>query len=135
MVSATRLSIAIGAAAVLVAWAGMAIHDVYELPTLIPADPQFTIPSAIYVVAGAAWALRSSAATRALFGGWVVLNLIGGGILSVLPLPLLPWVPEQSLAHYAVHVVYAAAQLPALWLLARPSGRSAVKESAAGSKA
>jgi hypothetical protein len=72
---------------------------------------------------------------RALFGGWVVLNLIGGGLLSVLPLPFLPWVPEQSLAHYAVHVVYAAAQLPALWLLARPSGRRVVKESAAKPRA
>jgi hypothetical protein len=132
---ATRLSIAIGAAAVVVAWAGMAIHDVYELPALVPADPQFTIPSAIYVVAGAAWALRPSAAMRALFGGWVVLNLIGGGLLSVLPLPFLPWVPEQSLAHYAVHVVYAAAQLPALWLLARPLGRRVVRESVAKPKA
>ena len=39
------------------------------------------------------------------------LMLIGGG-LSVLPLPILPFSPEQSYAHYLSHAVYAAAQLP-----------------------
>jgi hypothetical protein len=37
--------------------------------------------------------------------------LIGGG-LSVLPLPILPFSPEQSYAHHLSHAAYAAAQLP-----------------------
>ncbi len=107
------------AAAVVLAWAGMAVHDVYELPALVPASPQFTLPSAMYLALGAAWILRPLAATRWLLGVWLVLNLVGGGILSVLPLPFLPWAPEQSFSHYAVHLVYALTQLPALRILAR----------------
>jgi len=41
-----------------------------------------------------------------------ILQLIGGAILSVLPLPILPFVPEQSPDHYISHAVYGLAQLP-----------------------
>jgi len=34
--------------------------------------------------------------------------------LSVLPLPVLPFTPEQSLRHYSFHVLYAATQVPLL---------------------
>ena len=54
---------------------------------------------------------------------WGLLHLIGGGILSVLPLEMLPFAPEQSARHYAFHGVYAAAQLPlilAMWARLRP---------------
>ena len=44
--------------------------------------------------------------------GWALLHLVGGGILSVLPLGLFPFTPEQSLGHYGAHVVYAVAQVP-----------------------
>ena len=30
----------------------------------------------------------------------------------MLPLPILPFSPEQSLTHYAAHVVYAVGQVP-----------------------
>ena len=42
---------------------------------------------------------------------WAVLNLIGGA-LSVLPLSFLPFVPAQTVEHYAYHALYAASQLP-----------------------
>ena len=41
-----------------------------------------------------------------------VLQLIGGAIISVLPLSFLPFVPEQSLSHYLSHVVLGIAQIP-----------------------
>ncbi|MEO5939786.1 MAG: hypothetical protein ABIQ76_02765 [Candidatus Limnocylindrales bacterium] len=44
--------------------------------------------------------------------GWALLNLVGGGIISVLPLGLFPFAPEQSLGHDGAHVVYAVAQIP-----------------------
>jgi hypothetical protein len=48
-----------------------------------------------------------------------VLNLVGGGILSVLPLGLFTFQPEQSLRHYAIHVTYGVAQIPLAVLAAR----------------
>lgn len=44
--------------------------------------------------------------------GWALLHLIGGGILSVLPLPVLPYSPEQSLRRYSFHLLYALTQVP-----------------------
>lgn len=52
-----------------------------------------------------------------------------GAILSVLPIPILPFSPEQSWDHYASHILFALAQLPAVYLLATrrplPSGIAA----------
>jgi hypothetical protein len=41
---------------------------------------------------------------------------LAGGMVSVLPLGWLPFMPEQSLAPYAAHVIYAVCQLPLLTL-------------------
>ena len=49
---------------------------------------------------------------------WSILHLVGGGILSVLPLPIWPYEPAQTMTHYAMHLLYGAAQLPLIWLLA-----------------
>ena len=59
----------------------------------------------------AAWALL----------GWGVLNLVGA-ILTVLPLGILPFDPQQTLFHYSFHAIYAIAQVPlilttAIWLV------------------
>jgi len=67
----------------------------------------------------AGWAvrpLRRSATVGLLVWGW--LNLVGGA-LSVLPLPFLPFRPEQTLHHYAFHVVYAVLQIPLLVVTTR----------------
>lgn len=44
---------------------------------------------------------------------------MGGGLLSVLPLPLWPYQPQQSLRHYTVHALYAVLQVPLLVMVAR----------------
>ena len=54
-----------------------------------------------------------------LLFGWGIISL-AGAVATVLPLPVLPFQPEQSLRHYAVHAVYAASQLPVLWLMWKP---------------
>lgn len=59
---------------------------------------------------------------------WVgLLNLIVGSVLSVLPLVIWPFVPDQSSSHYAAHLAYLLAQLPALYALwlTRPRSSSA----------
>ena len=48
----------------------------------------------------------------ALLLAWALLNLLGGAVLSVLPLPFLPFVPEQSLRHYSFHLLYGLTQVP-----------------------
>lgn len=42
--------------------------------------------------------------------GQASLHLVGGA-LSVLPLPFLPFAPEQSPKHYAFHGLYALTQI------------------------
>ena len=41
-------------------------------------------------------------------------QLIGGAILSVLPLSFLPFEPEQSVDHYMSHVLLGVTQIPLL---------------------
>ena len=92
---------------------GMLAHDVFEFGPAFLVDPQTLIPLGIFAILAilAARETAGRAAWTALFA-WAVLNLVGGGILSVLPLGLLPFQPEQSLAHYGAHVVYTLAEVP-----------------------
>jgi len=38
--------------------------------------------------------------------------LVGGAILSVLPLPFLPFAPAQTVDHYLTHVILGITQIP-----------------------
>jgi hypothetical protein len=99
--------------ATLIAVAGMAIHNAVEFGPGFLLDPQTLIPVAIFAALG--WACRGSRARTPmlmLLVAWAVLNLVVGGILSVLPLPIFPFAPEQSLRHLAAHVVYTLAEIP-----------------------
>lgn len=107
-----------------IAAAGMVAHNVLEFGPAFLLRPETVIPLAIFgLLALLAWARPANAAVHVLLLGWAVLNLIGGGILSVLPLGLFPFQPEQSLGHYAVHVLYAVAQLPLVVLAGRALSR------------
>ena len=66
-----------------------------------------------------AWARPTSRIVHVLLLGWALLNLVAGGILSVLPWGLFPFQPEQSLGHYAIHAIYAVAQIPLVVLAVR----------------
>lgn len=90
----------------------MLAHNLYELP-LSPIDLENSGPTAFAAIIGIAYALRpDSRAVAAAALGWGVLNLVIGGIVSVLPLSILPFVPEQSVTHYGAHVVYTLGQIP-----------------------
>ena len=104
--------LSIGSATV-IAVAGMAIHNVVEFGPGFLLDPQTLIPVAIF--AALAWSCRVARPRTPmlmLLVAWALLNLVVGGILSVLPLPIFPFAPEQSLRHLAVHVVYTLAEIP-----------------------
>jgi hypothetical protein len=100
------------AAALTVSAGSMLAHNLYELP-LSPIDLENAGPVAFAGLLAAAYALRpGSKAVAAALLGWGVLNLVIGGIVTVLPLSILPFVPEQSITHYGAHVVYTLGQVP-----------------------
>lgn len=99
-------------AALTLSAASMLAHNLYELP-LSPIDLENSGPIVFAAILGVAYAVRpDSKPVAAAALGWGVLNLMIGGIVSVLPLSILPFVPEQSVTHYAAHVVYAVGQVP-----------------------
>lgn len=113
--------------AVLISALGMAIHTVREFGyagILDPATGMLPVVGAQVLIFLAYWlrpAAREAAATALLFTGFF--QLVGGAIISVLPLPILPFQPEQSVGHYVSHVVLGIAQLPLIFLLMRRRSR------------
>lgn len=112
--------------AVAVAWLGFVLHNVADLPQQTLLSPETLYPTLIYI--GLTVLLRWT--VWPLFT-WTLLNMLGGGLISVLPLPILPFDPDQSLRHYSFHLIYALTQFPLLWLTFQatrhpePKGRQA----------
>lgn len=98
-------------AAAVISWLGFLVHNVADLPGQTLLSPETLWPSVVTAALLVVYAagLRRVAAIGLLI--WAALNLVGG-VLSVLPLPVLPFEPEQSLRHYSFHVLYAATQIP-----------------------
>jgi thiamine transporter ThiT len=105
--------------ALLLSWASMLAHNLFELP-LTPLDLENSGPLIVDVLLALAFALRPGS-HNVMLGilAWGLLNLLVGGVVSVLPLAVLPFVPEQSASHYLVHVVYALGQVPLVVLAFR----------------
>lgn len=103
-------------AATILAWTGFFVHNVADLPGQNIVSPETLYPTLFTL---AILVVRLVPVTRTwgawLLLGWSVLNLVGGA-LSVLPLTVLPFTPEQSVKHYAFHGLYAATQLPLIWV-------------------
>ncbi len=103
--------VAVGLALAL-SWGAMLAHNLYELPLAL-SDLENSGPLLVALVLWVAyWRLGSSRAVQWALLGWALLNLVIGGVVTVLPLAILPFTPEQSLDHYLVHVVYAVGQVP-----------------------
>jgi hypothetical protein len=100
-------------------WLGLVIHNLAELTGQARRAPATLAPTAVYLLLAAGWLSRVRRVTAWLLLGWGWLHAIGGGLLSVLPLPLWPYQPEQSLRHYAVHALYAVLQVPLLVTVTR----------------
>ena len=98
---------------VLLSWLASTIHDLVELPGLVPADPQYTIPTAILIVLTASWLIRPNRLTQGLLLAWLLLGL-AGTVLTVLPVNVLEFLREQSVGHYVLHIGNALVVLPAI---------------------
>lgn len=106
-------------AAAAVSWCGMVVHNVADLPGQTLLSPETAYPSLIALALVAAHLARPSRGTAGALLGWAWLHLVGGGVLSVLPLEILPYAPEQSVRHYTFHVLYLAAQVPLIMVATR----------------
>lgn len=107
------------AALTVLSWFGMIIHDRISLPELSLLSPDVVLPTVGSVALVAAWWIWPGRLSFGLLFGWTMLHFAAGGILSVLPLPFLPFVPEQTIEHYVAHALYAGCQLPLLFVLFR----------------
>jgi hypothetical protein len=104
-----------------ISWLGAFIHHRVELPQLSLLSPEHSIPIVISIVLFLAWwKLPYKRLTALTLLGWAfIAQFMGGAILSVLPFEFWPFDPPQTVQHYAVHVVYALAQLPLILALIR----------------
>ena len=95
---------------------GFGVHNAVELG---PRDGLLAWQNGFLLLLGGQLLLLAVAVRRPrAAAGWLLasalLQLAGGAVLSVLPLPFLPYAPEQTPAHYAMHALYGVAQLPLL---------------------
>ncbi len=116
------------ALAAAVATLGLIAHNTMSLPLPLYA-PETSLPFAIYVALFVWYTLTRSRAARLAMLMWALINLVVGSILTVLPLPFLPFVPEQSVAHYVAHVIYGLTQVPLIALLLWRDASERVRQS------
>ena len=100
-------------AAAVISWLGLLVHNVADLRHQTLLSPETLGPSLVAAALLAVYATGSVRLAGVSLFGWALLNL-GGGTLSVLPLSVLPFEPEQTLRHYSFHLLYAATQVPLL---------------------
>jgi hypothetical protein len=113
---AASLRLGIGVA---VATAGSLLHDLVEFGR--PAVENTGVVAGVLTVGGLLWAVLPTH-RRVVRGSMVVVVAVFlslGALASVLPLPLWPFEPDQSLVHYAVHAVWAGALGVTIWTLLR----------------
>lgn len=106
---ARELAVPVGA---LIGWAGLFVHNLADLPGQSFLSPESIIPLLVTALLVAGWFTSVRYAATIALLSWGLLNFLGGGVLSVLPLPFLPFAPEQTPSHYLFHGVYALAQVP-----------------------
>ena len=97
---------------ILLSWLGFFVHNVADLPGQTILSPESAIPTLVYLVLLVLWFTPARRVAAWALLVWALLHLIGGAVLSVLPLPILPFAPDQSLRHYLFHGVYGVLQLP-----------------------
>jgi hypothetical protein len=98
-------------------------HNIQEFPGMRLWAPEMlmTIVPALGLLVW--WWMRPGATLVLVTAVWALLNLIVGAFLTVLPLPVLPFQPEQTAEHYQSHLIYAVTQVPLLVVLAWLGGR------------
>ena len=102
-------------AALIVSGLGHVVHNLEEFPISILIGWETLFPLGVTILLGVAWYRHPGRSTFAAMAGWAAIVIVFGGG-SLIPFGFLPFVPEQSVSHYAAHAVYAVMQLPLLWV-------------------
>jgi hypothetical protein len=101
------------AASGVLAYLGALAHNLISLAGLPLLSLENVGPLVVYAALVASyWAWPRRRVVAALLVSWTVVNVLIGGVITVLPVPFLPFAPEQTLSHYIAHVIYIAAGLP-----------------------
>ena len=115
---ATPRQVLITGACVCLSILGLLLHNAREFGASALADASTgTIPYGLLQLSlFVAWILSSQLrpALEIALVLTAAIQLLGGGVVSVLPLSFLPFEPEQSFDHYISHVILAFLQLPLL---------------------
>ena len=103
------------AAILMVSWLGLWAHELLRAPAQRGFTPDGSLPMLLVaVIIFVAW-WRFPQQFLPLAGIWIVCALqLVGACLSIVPLPIWPFVPEQVLSHYVAHGIYFVAQIPLL---------------------
>lgn len=98
--------------AVAVSGVGHVVHNVEEFGFGTVFVSQTMLPAAVTVLL---FVLARRPTRRYLRATaiWALIVIVGGGG-SVFPLSVLPFVPAQTVSHYAAHAAYAVLQVPLL---------------------
>src|SRR2546428_13044880 len=93
------------ALATMLSWLGEAVHNAVELPGLTILSFENSIPGTeVALLFGAFLLSPFKQASVGLLLGSGLLNLVGGGIFSGLPLNFLPFAPAQTLTPSLAHL-------------------------------
>ena len=94
-------------------WLGEFVHNTLSLPTLTLRSPENSTRALIATLLVIAWwRCRRQRIVAAILLGWGLVHLVVGAVITVLPFAFLPFVPEQTAAHYLAHLLYGLAQVP-----------------------
>ena len=98
---------------VALSWLGEYFHNRAELAQLGLLSPENSFMALLAIGLFLLWwRLPNSKIPAVLLLVLGMVHLLGGGVISVLPLKFLPFYPEQSLQHYLSHILYGLVQLP-----------------------
>lgn len=101
------------AASVSLSWAGMYLHNLVDLPGITFVSPENLLPAAISLLLFLLWYRWPNwMLTSILLLVLGLLQLIGGALFSLLPLPDVSSELPRTISQISINVIYGLTQIP-----------------------